>query len=134
MKRLPNKPSQLLRLAMNDLEIIEKDPRYEIDMAEYHYRADGFTCLVCMAGAVMANTMKLDYTKYAHPISFPDETRQKLFAINSLRCGDVVEALVILGLKMKYGLCFKATDYHKDKEAFKFEMEFLIIALQEEGL
>ena len=34
---LPNQPSELLKLALNDLEQVENDPRYDINMGEWHY-------------------------------------------------------------------------------------------------
>ena len=56
MKQPPEKLSDLIILAMQDYDIIKADPRYQIDMGEWH-RPNG-KCRVCLAGSVMANTLK----------------------------------------------------------------------------
>ena len=52
---LPDKPSELIRLALSDLEKCEGDSRYEVDMNEWHVPTQkGHVCYVCLAGSVMA--------------------------------------------------------------------------------
>lgn len=53
------KPSQLLRLAVEDAKLCEQDDRYYLDMDYWHEAKDGL-CRVCMAGAVMAKTQGVD--------------------------------------------------------------------------
>ena len=56
MSELPDKPSELIRLALADLRKCEADPRYLIDMAQWHRPVTSELCHVCLAGAVMART------------------------------------------------------------------------------
>jgi len=56
---LPSDLACLIKVAHDDLVACERDPRYVINMSRWHEpRADG-KCLVCLAGAVMAKTMKI---------------------------------------------------------------------------
>jgi len=60
MSTLPSKLGDLIRLAIKDLEACESTPGYLIEMAEWHtYVPDEDICYVCLAGAVMANTLKV---------------------------------------------------------------------------
>lgn len=57
MNKLPNKLSDLLRLAVRDAQACEADPKYKLEMETWHCPShDGRVCFVCMAGAVMAKT------------------------------------------------------------------------------
>ena len=56
--KLPEYPSELLKLALDDLKVIKEDKRYEIDMELFH-RPNKKTCSVDLVGAVLANTLKL---------------------------------------------------------------------------
>jgi hypothetical protein len=54
---LPNKPSELIRVALKDLEEAERDPHYEVEMCTWH-RPSSTTgvCTVCLAGSVLAKS------------------------------------------------------------------------------
>ena len=54
MKKLPNKPSELLKVALTDLELVEGDSKYRVDMRNWHTPQYDKTCEVCLAGSVMA--------------------------------------------------------------------------------
>lgn len=56
-KKLPEKLSELIEVALNDLDLCEKDPRYKIDMWNWH--RPNSHCSVCFAGSVMAKTFGL---------------------------------------------------------------------------
>lgn len=89
MKRLPNKPSKLLKLALKDLEKCEKDSRYTIDMNVFHLPNKN-KCRVCLAGAMLAksvgyNPQKDTFAVRKEKIHIID----KVFAINRLRRGVV---------------------------------------------
>ena len=59
--KLPKYPSELLQLALDDISEIKYDDRYIIDMDYWHSIIKGTdTCGVCLAGAVIANTLKVD--------------------------------------------------------------------------
>ena len=58
VKKLPYYPSELLQLALDDIAIINKDKRYRINAYVLHdYDEESKTCEVCLAGAVLANTI-----------------------------------------------------------------------------
>lgn len=87
---LPELASDLIELAILDLEITEQDPRYKINMSRWHEFFDGF-CHVCLAGVVMAQTMKLDVL--SHFISSNCQISEKMSALNSFRAGYIVLGL-----------------------------------------
>ena len=51
------KPSALIRLALADLAKCEDDEGYVIDMDTWHGDNGKYECVVCFAGAVMAQTL-----------------------------------------------------------------------------
>ena len=85
----------LLKLALDDLErVIAAGDPYTIYCSVWHcgqsknaYRPA--RCEVCLAGAVMAMTLKTPPATSAEPGDFCPAWRRALEAIDSLRCGDV---------------------------------------------
>ena len=95
---LPNKPSALLRLAVGDAKKIERTPGYRLNMSVWHTGAgDNSDCEVCLAGSVMACTLKLDRTRSAGPGHADPGIEQKLNFINDMREGnlDAIENAVL---------------------------------------
>lgn len=102
---LPNKPSELITVALDDLRRCEEDARYAINMwATWHapsFQNDGSAtdvCYVCMAGAVMAQTLGEDIDTNIFPSSYDTGLQNKLSAIDELRCGNISLALMSLEL------------------------------------
>jgi len=62
MIELPHKRSELIRLAVADLEKCEHDSRFIIDMSCWIISTRD-TCAVCLAGSVMAQTLNMDDRK-----------------------------------------------------------------------
>ncbi len=101
--KLPDKPSELIRVALADLEKCEKDPGYKIEMDVWHEpRSEGGKCEVCLAGSVMAKTLSVDRIMDADPSEFPEAVHLKLCALDSFRCGEVTEAF--LGMRIGDGI------------------------------
>lgn len=96
--RLPDKLSELLYIALEDLEKVEADPRYKIDMGAWH-RPNG-KCSVCAAGSVMAMRLGVGLDEPAHPGEFDWDTDNKLMAINALRVGALGGAASFLGIQL----------------------------------
>jgi ribosomal protein S27AE len=90
LKKLPNKMSELIMVAIKDLKKIEKSKYYAINMGVWH-EPNG-KCTVCFAGSVMAKTLGVDRRLYAYPSSFSEETRAKLEALDYLRKGEIQNA------------------------------------------
>lgn len=121
MKRLPKKLSDLILLALGDLEAVERSSRFKVDMKDWfsvknaiRYQAgrarvnssltsETAHCTVCFAGAVMARSLdavekslNLEDEGYMTPYDFGNN-ENKLQALNSIRLGDVRLALHHLG-------------------------------------
>lgn len=161
--KLPEKPSELLKLAMLDLEKVEADPRYRVDMGEWH-KPNG-RCSVCLAGSVMAKTLGLPPNKddpfydgrrrraeiirwrlpdYRTSPASPDVDPTisfKLFALDCFRNGDITCAFGYLGIKRPEALpnsiggelSYMSEDHHR-RPQWKNHMADLIGILQAEGL
>lgn len=85
---LPDKLSDLLDLAVKDCKICEKDDYYVLNMNSWHMY-DGGLCYVCMAGAVMAQTMGVPFNHTTEMKEMPDEIYKKLSHINTMRIGSI---------------------------------------------
>jgi hypothetical protein len=99
--KLPYKPSKLLTIALKDLQKVEKLKKdYRIDMWDYHQASysSSDTCSVCLAGAVMARTLKTPKTKTVHPEVFGDHNHYALRAIDLFRMGECDTAFEYLGI------------------------------------
>lgn len=95
---LPDHPVELLELAYKDFLATQQDPRYKIDLARWHYYfQDRNVCHVCLAGTVMAQTLKIpvENTHYAH--DFEDKEAAKFYALDSLVQGQILEYIARLG-------------------------------------
>ena len=100
--QLPDKLSALLRIAVRDAQKCEVSDEYVLDMSVWYApssKADDDTCSVCMAGAVMAQTLKASpHPEGRYPSGFDDATAGKLRAIDNMRMGDFIEAAQLLGV------------------------------------
>lgn len=135
---LPDKPSELILLALEDLEKTEKDGRYRIDMRVYHALMDpGMVCSVCLAGAVIAQRLAPDCDDLIlTPLDFGGVNERKLEALNEFRMGSVEDGLL--------SMCCADTDvefhdrfivpYEDDPAAFKSDMRELARELSDRGL
>lgn len=93
---LPNLPSELITLALEDLVSCENDAGYTIDMTEWHKPTQMAECLVCFAGAVMAQTLQADISFIYTPSMMMSESA-KLNSLDSFRQGCVAEGLEYFG-------------------------------------
>lgn len=132
---LPDKPSELILLALADLEKCEQDDVYEIDMSQW-CRFSGETCTVCLAGSIMVQTLGVqvdDERKYFDPYDTPFSN--KLLALDSFRVGSVSRGLREMRLEdHELVLDRIVTPYGYSPLAFKLEMRDLAAELQEKGL
>jgi hypothetical protein len=101
MTKLPDKPSELILIALEDLEKCEADPIYKIDMGTWHEPLSYSKCEVCAAGAVMAQSLGARANWYRDPDWFEYPICDKLLAINSLRMGKISMAFYLLGFRSK---------------------------------
>lgn len=55
---LPNKPSELIEVALVDYAKVKRSKKFVIDMGDWYTRRGAGICHVCLAGAVMAKTLQ----------------------------------------------------------------------------
>lgn len=134
---LPDKLSDLILVALDDLEKVENDPRYDINMGWWH-RPGVYNqkCLVCLAGSVMAKSLGTSPERTRYPNDFDDKTEAKLDALNWARVGDVDYALHHLDVPQSSYTSFNRSvvDYSDDPEQFKADMREIVAALKEQDL
>ncbi len=102
VKKLPDLPSELLALALNDLELVEaQSDTYRVFMGSWHEPSipTGKKCSVCMAGAIMACSLRADPEMRYLPRDFCQDTERKLHAIDLFRMGYVTRGFHEMGLK-----------------------------------
>ena len=97
--QLPEKLSELIRLSVSDAKKCEVNPHFVLDMRSWLlYRSADDKCLICMAGAVMAQTLGDSQYVMRMPRDYSSEVRDKLYAINYARIGTLHDAFGSLGL------------------------------------
>ena len=136
-ERLPDEPSELLALALSDLEKVERSSEYQVSMMDWHApTTEAGVCNACMAGAVMAKTLEVNRFEEYLPSDFGTDTENKLFSINRFRKGCLTSGLEILGIDRPRSLASEidVADYHEDPNQFKENMRDIIEALEREGL
>lgn len=86
-KTLPTKLSDLLELAVKDSTTVLRKKNFKEDQGAWYCKS-GRTCYVCMAGAIMANTLKLAPAKsiFDMPDGYNNDARA-LNSVNAMREG-----------------------------------------------
>lgn len=109
--RLPDKLSDLINVALRDMEQIEIGnlrletkglaPRYHFDITKWHRpdnhddqreRPKTTMCSVCFAGSVMTCSLNGAFNKDLDPTKYPEDTRGKLYALDNIRKGQLLIA------------------------------------------
>ena len=151
MSTLPNKPSELIRLALADLEACENDEHYQIDMYHWHKPFNdnhtGIYCAVCLAGSVIAKTLGTDMNLEKDPLHFgmPEYdppslgTPTKLLCLDMFRLGyvwDPLEQMALLTYQLQEELPETVTipPYKEDPFGFHRKMHGLATMLERHGL
>jgi hypothetical protein len=130
--------SDLITVALADLEATEKLPNYRIRMDEGWHEPKLWLCDVCLAGAVIARRLGGDPRKEVWPAEFPPAVCNALASLNGFRCGDLDWAFLELGFgpPSGHGLPdeFPVTPYANDPVAFKADMRALADMLRDAGM
>lgn len=139
---LPDKPSELIRVALCDLRSCEANPNFTIRMWDWFTHRKDDTCTVCLAGAVMAR--KFDAAKHFAMDATPSwmakrgacsvEDASKLSALNEFRCGYMGYGLRSMDIPYVGRENFPVADYHTDKDQFYRDMQKLIDHLESHNL
>lgn len=123
MARLPDKPSELIRLAVADLKRSEADPCYRIEFGTWHDVTPSKICVVCLAGAVMAFSLDVPQLTTTSPQHFRPDIRAKLSALDWGRRSLMQhEMFSCLGLGPDRSFDRIITPYGMDPLEFKNEM------------
>lgn len=89
MDVVPEKLHELLKITYDDLTEAEKNPEVEFAFNSHWYDDDDVTCKICLAGACIYNSTKLDEMKRTNPSIVPQDLgyqwRDCLMAIDDLR-------------------------------------------------
>lgn len=124
---LPDKLSDLLDVAMRELERVEADPAYRVDMSRWHNPVSGL-CSVCLAGAVLTRALSPDEI-----FNFSEENAEmtkKIVAIDFARSGSVGTALWMIGQACaddrEFLLARRITPYAVSPAQFRLQMRDLI--------
>jgi hypothetical protein len=135
--KLPDKPSELIALALADLAKAERSKRYIVNMGFFHEPTNMNTCIVCFAGSVMAGTLKSNPDELFGPYDFDVDTKDKLLWLDSLRSGcDSRNNWLGKSINKKLGGCVFISFYHNppayasDPAAFKRSMRSLATKLR----
>lgn len=138
MTTLPDKPSALIRLALDDLAKVEAMPEmYRVEMGEWHNpHHDDAKCRVCLAGSVIARTLGAAPGDFMEPSDYPDDVADKLCALDRFRIGRLYCGLYCIGLEAPEGLppLATVTPHSRDPNKFRADMLALAAMLEEHGL
>jgi len=141
------KPSQLIRLSIEDLIKCENSPKYSIDMGDWHVPGKE-TCQVCLAGAVMAQTCEFSFDYDSDKDESSDNPYSRRWpefnnldgsifkALNHFREGDVDEAFEKLNIEndnVAEELSRGIVEYEDNPTEFKSEMLILASDLEAAG-
>lgn len=134
---LPRIPSDLIELALADLVKCERSPKYEIDMGQWYTPHEDGSCVVCLAGSVMAQNLG-NGPDDLEPGDFPENEAQ-LNALDSFRKGNILNGFECLDEDFSDGRLFVPTNlryitsYAVDPGKFKREMRKLARDLRAAG-
>jgi len=143
---LADRPSDLIMDGLDDLELIEKSKKYEVNMNEWHDIGED-VCQVCFAGGIIANRLVSDHLKHVEPHYFKASISNKLYSLDNFREGAVFMGFDKLNIKETfYDADFENDDdynihcnlpdyvtitpYEENKKKFKKEMRELACSLQ----
>ena len=94
---LPETLHELLKVALDDLEVVRGKKKYKISMRNWHEGGwDSFKCAVCLAGSVMARLIDYDYETDLDPEDFQESIDKKFCAIDELRTFELKKAFIWL--------------------------------------
>lgn len=103
--QLPDKPSDLIKVALVDLKSIRRSQKYIVNMQRWH-EPIGDACHVCLAGAVMARSLGANPHGDLTPGDYGGMISKKLDALDDFRSGAVSVGFDSLGLGYEHGEAF----------------------------
>jgi len=132
--KLPDKPSELITLALHDEDKAHKSKKYKVDMGFAWHEPNG-ACSVCLAGSVMAFSLNADIKKPLIPTDMGDEEERKLRALNFVRMGDINTTLNLMNVRNDAIIeDVEVTDYSEDRNEWRKDMRGIVKLLKSKGL
>lgn len=138
--KLPDKLSDLIELALSDMEKCESDSNYEVDMDQWVLPIKG-KCRVCLAGSVLVQTMGLSRTEQHLPNYMDRDTHDKCYILDNVRRSWWPDALKPMfppdSLSYIGFLCAKLPNvppYRHNPNGFKTALRKAITVLKEHDL
>lgn len=144
---LPTVPSELITIALEDLELAEARPGVRVNMSDWRhmvYEINGErcrsdrphairTCEVCLAGAVMIGRLGESINQFGYPPGLGLMVENQLAALDELRDGGVGCFLDMLNMSPPNVpieiLKMPVTLYKKDSKKFKSDLRDIAHAL-----
>jgi hypothetical protein len=135
MKQLPEKLSDCIILALKDEELCFNSPDYIIDMNIYHTPTRS-GCIVCFAGAVMAQTLERKFKCTPKAETFGVHNANRLLALDTIRVGGLIVPLAMLDIPHPDTLrpWLDVTPYQVDRSEWRNDMGKIVELLQEHEL
>jgi hypothetical protein len=136
---LPDKLSDCLLLALDDLAKVERQPhKYRVIMRTWHtpgqeYPENPNLCAVCFAGAVMAMTCNMRRHQILGPDDFCEHNEIRFRALNEVRIGLVKSALWRMGHDVstpEFQVCDYSSGY---RDRFSKDILNIVEFLQSRG-
>lgn len=136
--KLSETASGLILIALADLEKVEQDERFKINMNVWHSPViESGKCMVCFAGAVMAMSLKIPNEQWVLKIkSIGSENARQMVAINYFRLGMIHPALNHFGAEhvpVQFPP-YPVTPYQDNPQQFKTDMRHIANLLEKAGL
>ena len=149
-------PSKAIRQCLEDLRMVEKDPRYIVNMYAWHKKhhirsTDTTRCSVCLGGARLARI--IDDPDYSDVPNFGvvdfskivNETKQRyrISSMDDFRCGHIAQGLHRFFRGKDFGYfremidpnhIIRVPEYSDDREGWYEGMEEVIQILEKVGL
>jgi len=134
-RELPDKLSDLILVALEDLERAEASSRYKVTMGTWHLPGRD-RCGVCLAGSVMAFSLGADPGAPTLPRDYPRCIDSKLYALNMVRGGEISAALETIDQEGRahYFPHENMVIYSDSPENFKAQLRSVARRLAAEGL
>jgi len=119
-----NEPWTLIRDAIFDLELQEKQEGVDVDMDHWHFPYGGGACHQCLAGSVMSRRLGVDTDAHKSPDNYPKDVAVRLHALDDLRCGEIDTAYRELKLELPSSIPERVPipRYRNGPSAFKAAM------------
>lgn len=100
--RLPDTLSDLIDLAIKDARGLDRE-LYTPDYGEWHtYSYLDESCSICLAGAVIAGSLRMSPRRNTHPDHFSHATGHCLLALEDVRMGNIGRAIARVRRGEKY--------------------------------